>query len=92
MNQDTINGMKAAAHTPNATSGARGKGGQLASGTTQRLLDAGHARDVTAFARSIGYRGPRRVIVMDSKVISLRWIDWGSFCAACRARARRELH
>lgn len=58
-------------------------------GTIERLLTHGHAHDVTPYARSIGYGGPRRVLVMDGKVITHRRMDWFAFCAMCRCHARR---
>lgn len=37
-------------------------------------------RDVTAYAKSIGYTGEKPVLVQDGKVISHRNVDWLSFC------------
>ncbi|WP_321935535.1 hypothetical protein [Paraburkholderia sp. J8-2] len=59
------------------------------SGTIDRLLACGHANDLSSYARSIGYQGVRRVILMDSKVITHRSMDWVAFCAMCRRAARR---
>ncbi|MFP3637494.1 hypothetical protein [Paraburkholderia sp. SIMBA_054] len=73
-------------------SGARGHGGSIDHRAMCKLLEAGHASDVTSYARSIGYDGKRAVIVLDGKVISHRWKDWFHFCEMCRVRARRRLH
>ncbi len=41
-------------------------------------------KDVTEFARGIGYQGKKPVIVLDGKVISHRNVDWFAFCDRCR--------
>lgn len=46
--------------------------------------------DVTSYARTLGYRGSRRVYVLDGMVISLRSINWFDFCAALRSRRSRQ--
>lgn len=46
--------------------------------------------DMTAYAQSLGYRGKRRVHVLDGKVISHRSINWFDFCAALRGRQRNR--
>lgn len=46
--------------------------------------------DMTAYARTIGYRGSRVVYVLDGKVISHRSINWFDFCAALRSRRSRQ--
>lgn len=46
--------------------------------------------DMTAYARSLGYRGQRKVFVLDGKVISHRSVNWFDFCASLRARKPRQ--
>jgi hypothetical protein len=55
-----------------------------------RLLEAGHATDRSMYARSLGYAGSRRVVVLDGKVITHRRADWFLFCEACRRQLRRR--
>lgn len=40
--------------------------------------------DVTEYARSIGYKGKRKVFVSDELVISHNRIEWSDFCENCR--------
>jgi len=46
--------------------------------------------DMTAYAQSLGYRGKRRVYVLDGKVISHRSLNWFEFSAALRVRQRNR--
>jgi hypothetical protein len=43
--------------------------------------------DVTEYARSIGYKGKRKVFVSDELVISHNRIEWSDFCENCRESA-----
>ena len=42
--------------------------------------------DVTLYAKSIGYRGMKAVIVSNGKVISHRNQDWFSFCEKLKSK------
>jgi hypothetical protein len=48
------------------------------------------ADDLTAYAKTVGYTGAKRILVLDGKVISLRSINWFEFCAAIRARKSKN--
>ncbi|KKI36173.1 hypothetical protein VI03_24775 [Burkholderia vietnamiensis] len=50
----------------------------------ERMLATGSAQDKTEYARSIGYIGDKRVVVVDGRVVTHRWEDWFEFCDACR--------
>lgn len=39
-----------------------------------------HHQDKTAYARAIGYRDEKPVLVCDGKVVSHRSQSWSSFC------------
>lgn len=49
-----------------------------------RLLLSGAGKDVTEYARSIGYSDARRVVVVDGKVVTHRSRNWHDFCAIFR--------
>lgn len=48
------------------------------------------ATDVTAYAKSLGYRGCKPVIVCDGIVASHRGQDWYLFCAKLRQNQKRQ--
>ncbi|MBA9869679.1 hypothetical protein ACUXPM_003629 [Ralstonia sp. 151470066-2] len=50
------------------------------------MLRAGSASDLTDYALANGYLGSRRVIVMDGRVITHRWLEWPVFLQLCRRR------
>ncbi len=50
------------------------------------------ADDLTGYARTLGYRGCRRVLVLDGKVISHRSLDWFEFCQMLRQRQKASRH
>jgi len=41
-------------------------------------------QDKTAYARSIGYRGEKPILVSDGKVVTHRNMDWFVFCERLR--------
>ncbi|WP_273208762.1 hypothetical protein [Marinobacter subterrani] len=45
------------------------------------------ARNLTEYARSIGYTGDKAVMVQDGRVVSHQKQDWFRFCERCRAHA-----
>lgn len=50
-----------------------------------------HHQDKTEYARLIGYRGHKPVLVCDGKVVSHRNVGWDSFCARMiRQQSRRN--
>jgi hypothetical protein len=51
------------------------------------MLRAGSASDLTDYVLATGYRGSRRVIVMDGRVVTHRWLEWPDFLQLCRRRS-----
>ena len=45
---------------------------------------ANKAKDLTGYARSLGYQGKKPVLVRDGIVVSHRNQDWGLFCDRLR--------
>lgn len=46
--------------------------------------------DATAYAKAIGYRGSRPVVVVDGKVVSHRRQDWFEFCEKLKRNAQNR--
>lgn len=44
-------------------------------------------KDVTAYARSIGYGGDKNVIIQDGKVISHHNMCWHRWCDSIKAKS-----
>lgn len=42
------------------------------------------ATDCTAYARSLGYTGKKRVLIQDGRVITHRSVEWHFFCERLR--------
>jgi len=48
------------------------------------------SRDFTGYARSLGYKGEKNVMVRDGKVVSHGGKDWITFCEGLRKSAILE--
>lgn len=62
------------------------KPGQFDAALIDRLIAARHAKDVTPYARFIGYAGKKRVVVSDGKVITHKLCDWFEWIDRIRRR------